>query len=259
MGKFRAAAIAYAQLGWAVFPLGKGSKVPAIKGGRGVHDATTRLDVIEAWSKDYPEANVGIACGQVSQIVVVDIDPRNGADGTMANLSSRGYVFPECPCAKTGSNGRHLYFRWDERIANSKNKLGAGIDVKSGGGYVVAPPSHLDGGGYYQWITRPGHLPRLPVWAATKLAPAPKPAPAPSFQPSNQGLDGLLKFLSQSSQGERNNRLYWASCRAVELVRSRQVSEGGAVDQLLAHAVAMGLPHKEALATIRSAFVRPEN
>ena len=98
-----------------------------------------------------------------------------------------------------------------------------------------------------------------PVVSAPKAKSAPKPAPAPSLQPSNQGLDGLLKFLSQSSQGERNNRLYWASCRAVELVRSRQVSEGGAVDQLLAHALAMGLPHKEALATIRSAFVRPEN
>ena len=259
MVNFRAAALAYAQIGWAVFPLSRGTKVPAIKGGKGVHDATTRLDVIEAWAKKYPDGNVGIACGPASGIVVIDIDPRNGADGTMANLSSRGYVFPRCPCAKTGSNGRHLYFRWDERIGNSKNKLGAGIDVKSTGGYVVAPPSVLDSGGDYRWLVRPESLPRLPIWAATKLAPAPKPDRTYAVAPTGQAFDGLTKWLSAAPSGERNNRLYWAACRAAEMVKAHQVSEGGAVDQLLAQAVALGLPHREALATIRSAFVKDQN
>lgn len=258
MINFKAAAIAYARLGWHVFPLAKGTKVPAIKGGRGVHDATVDEKKIGAWAEKFSGANLGIACGKVSGIVVIDIDPRNGADATMARLSSRGYTFPECPCVQTTSNGRHLYFRWDERIANSKNRLGPGIDVKSTGGYVVAPPSKINNGGSYRWLTRPDHLPRLPVWAATMLAPAPRPIQnQPVFQssaPSAEAFQRLIKFLGQSAAGDRNNRLYWVSCRAVELVKSHQVSQDGAINQILAQAVAIGLPHREAVATIRSAF-----
>lgn len=258
MSKFKAAALAYAKLGWAVFPLARGTKVPAVKGGRGVHDATVDQRKIEEWARLFPDANVGIACGKSSGIVVIDIDPRNGADGTMANLSTKGYTFPSCPCVQTTSNGRHLYFRWDERIANSKNRLGPGIDVKSTGGYVVAPPSQIDGGGSYRWLTRPDHLPRLPIWAATILAPAPRPVQHQpiykSSTPSPEAFQALMRFLGQSPQGERNNRLYWVACRTVELVKSHQVSQDGAINQIIAQAVAIGLPHREAIATIRSAF-----
>ena len=55
------AALAYAGKGWAVLPLR--GKLPAIgksDGGRGVHDATTDSDKINAWWTRWPNANVGV-------------------------------------------------------------------------------------------------------------------------------------------------------------------------------------------------------
>jgi bifunctional DNA primase/polymerase-like protein len=45
-------------------------------------------------------------------------------------------------------DGRHLYFAYDARVTTSKaNALGPGIDVKTDGGYIVAPPSFWHGNG----------------------------------------------------------------------------------------------------------------
>ena len=84
-------ALAYAKRGLAVFPLysirdghctcrrdcGKNAgKHPAVTGGFKV--ATTDARQIVAWWSKWPDANVGIATGAVSGLVVVDIDGING-------------------------------------------------------------------------------------------------------------------------------------------------------------------------------------
>ena len=61
-----AAALAYASAGVHVFPLAPRSKVPLISaanGGHGLHDATTDLDVIRAWWRVNPRANIGLRTG----------------------------------------------------------------------------------------------------------------------------------------------------------------------------------------------------
>jgi hypothetical protein len=74
-------ALELAARGWHVFPLAPGAKLPAIpaahqagstlrrscrgqcgRAGHGVHDATARPDVITAWWRHCPTANVGISC-----------------------------------------------------------------------------------------------------------------------------------------------------------------------------------------------------
>lgn len=258
---FLNSASSYASHGWPVFPLGENSKIPAIKGGAGVKEATIDYAVIKSWAEAYPHANVGIACGELSGVLVIDLDPRNGANESISKLSMRGYVFPECPVAQTGGGGRHLFFRFDPKIGNSKDKIGKGIDIKSTGGYVVGAPSVVPrkdnaGTGCYRWLREPWgvHIPRLPIWASSMLAPAPRPHYAPDLSKHEGTIRGLLDFLGKANSGERNNRLYWCSRRAAEMVKQHRVSEGGAVSQLIAASAAIGLPHKEALATIKSAF-----
>jgi hypothetical protein len=76
------AALAYAARGWAVFPLGEGSKLPKIAkkdGGRGFHDATTDAAVVRSWWQRWPKANIGIRTGEVSGLLVVDIDGESGS------------------------------------------------------------------------------------------------------------------------------------------------------------------------------------
>jgi hypothetical protein len=78
--------------------------------------------------------------------------------------------------AITGGGGFHLYFRAPEgvEIRNSAGKLGAGVDVRGNGGYVLLPPSLHISGRRYAW--EPGlrdkgiGLAPLPDWVAAALA-----------------------------------------------------------------------------------------
>lgn len=142
-------ALQYASWGWAVFPLQPCSKEPATK--HGFKDATTDAKQIRRWWKKHPAANIGIATGRVSGIVVVDIDPRNGGDlhafwrEAKLDIVRLGTVI-------TGNDGRHLYFRYPEgKQIPSRSEFVKGIDLKSDGGYVVAPPSVHPNGVLYDW------------------------------------------------------------------------------------------------------------
>lgn len=70
------------QKGFAVFPLKYRDKVPLTR--NGCKDATTDAAQIKAWWQKYPNANIGLATGSVSQNVFVidlDIDEDRGIDG----------------------------------------------------------------------------------------------------------------------------------------------------------------------------------
>lgn len=64
---------------------------------------------------------------------------------------------------------------------------------------------------------------------------------------------GLVAFVLDSRPGDRNNRLFWAACRAAE---DAQDGREDAQDALLSAAVQAGLSEREASATIRSAYNR---
>ena len=73
------AAIEYAKKGFAVFPLKYRDKVPLTR--NGCKDATTDAAQIKAWWQKYPNANIGLATGSVSQNSLVlrnrhDIDSK---------------------------------------------------------------------------------------------------------------------------------------------------------------------------------------
>jgi bifunctional DNA primase/polymerase-like protein len=257
-------ALRYVGIGWRVFPLGQGSKLPAIKGGHGVKDASLCPDDIRAWGRLYPRANIGAACGSSSDILVIDIDPRNGGYESLAALAAKGRVLPVGPRARTGNGGAHHFFRFDPRIASSKNKLGAGIDVKSTGGYVVAAPSEIGPsksgpGGSYRWEVSPFDVvvPRLPIWMMAILAPL-KPQSHPvRFERDEAGptdVESLANWVSRAAVGERSNRLHWAACRVGELVKRHKVSEQSAGRRLVMAALAAGLTGPEASRTVDSGF-----
>src|SRR5262249_22895247 len=75
----------------------------------GVKDATTDAATIQAWWQRSPDANVGLAMGAASRLVVLDADPRNGGEAELAKLARAGIPL-ETLTVETGG-GRHLYFR----------------------------------------------------------------------------------------------------------------------------------------------------
>jgi hypothetical protein len=99
------AASQYAGRGWSVLPCR--DKVPLVR--NGVHAATRDPATIERWWHTWPQANVAIACGAPSGIVVVDID----APSQVPELLDLQTL-----TARTPSGGRHLYFRYVEGIRN---------------------------------------------------------------------------------------------------------------------------------------------
>ena len=157
-------ALAYAGHGWAVFPLHTAvdgvcdcrkacSPLQAGKHPRtmdGFKSATTDPEKIAHWWGMWPTANIGIATGKVSGIVVVDIDPRNGGLDTVDAIREKVPLFlPETARVRTQGGGWHLYYQYAAK--RMKKAAGAGIDIKSDGGYVVAPPS-VGASGAYVWV-----------------------------------------------------------------------------------------------------------
>src|SRR5436189_1424247 len=80
------------ECGFAVFPLRAGSKVPLMNGG--FYNATTDLDQVGRWWRKWPHANIGIATGPVSGLLVVDLDPKNGSVASEQELRREHKVFP---------------------------------------------------------------------------------------------------------------------------------------------------------------------
>jgi hypothetical protein len=262
---FLAGALPYAErLGWKVLILAPERKLPLFskeKGGKGVHDATSNPVQISAWSKVCPNANIGIACGEASGIVVLDVDPRNGGDVSIRALAAKGHPFPTAPRQRTGNGGYHLLYRHQPGVGSSKGKLGPGIDVKSTGGYIVVAPSWTrasdDGpGGPYVWEVSPFDtpVPRMPIWLTAMLCPPPRPARAYVPDANGGDIEPLARFVASSAKGQRNMRLHWAACRAGEMAAKHQVCAQSAGHRLVAAAAACGYVGPEVSRTIDSAF-----
>lgn len=103
------------------------------------------------------ESGIGMACGHLSGIVVVDCDPRNGGDPLLLPASGLR--------ARSGGGGEHAFFRLDRErpLKSGKHPTAAGIDVLAKGRMVVLPPSLHPSGGRYEWISdgRAGDQPEL--------------------------------------------------------------------------------------------------
>ena len=146
------AALSYTRRGIPVFPCEPSGKRPLTYSG--FWDATTEEGHVRAWWSRWPSANVGIPTGKRSGLLVLDVDPRGGGPQSLSILERENGPLPRTAKARTGGGGMHVYFRYsaEEEVRNSAGLLGAGLDVRGEGGYVVVPPSRTQGA--YEWIDR---------------------------------------------------------------------------------------------------------
>ena len=138
------AAVWYAERGHLVFPLKPGTKVPATR--RGFHDASMNPDTIRNWWRATPAANIGLSTGHLFQVIDVD-----GPDGirSIADIEDAGHLPEPIGYVKT-PRGCHIYTKpLGDGCATA---IRPGIDLRGNGGYVVAPPSIVEGI-TYAWIT----------------------------------------------------------------------------------------------------------
>ena len=128
-------------------------KHPRISGG--VHNASIDEEVIRAWWEKWPDANIGIATGVKSKIVVFDFDFPKGGESALRDLIRKNTAPYKTPRVKTG-NGIHLYFQYPGFPVKSKVGILPGVDVRGDGGYAVAPPSLHETGRRYEWKIKIG-------------------------------------------------------------------------------------------------------
>lgn len=140
-------ALRYCDLGFSVIPIIPGKKKPMIKW---EPYQTQRADrnQIESWWQQWPNANVGIVTGEVSDLFVVDIDTDEG----QSNLLEYGFESIVNPTVKTPRGGQHIYFKYPK---GHDITIGAGVikgtDFRGNRGYVLAPPSVNGNGQPYAW------------------------------------------------------------------------------------------------------------
>ncbi len=142
------AALSIASEGMMILPLVPGAKTPLTA--RGLYDATNKLKDINDWWWENPSANIGIRTGNASGIIVIDV--KGGAIG-MESLAiieaEHGALVTQR--ATTPWGGIQLYFNAPTCRVPSRTNVLPGIDVRGDDGYIVAPPSVVDGN-VYEWI-----------------------------------------------------------------------------------------------------------
>jgi hypothetical protein len=148
------AALAYAALGWPVFPLRPGDKIPLIpktEGGNGVHDATTDPDQLREWWDRQPDANIGLAAGVTSWCSTSTssdflAEEPDGAD-TLLALERRFGPLPETVRQQTGGLGWQRFFTPDPRIRTASGCCPASIPGRPAATSRRRPASTRAGGG----------------------------------------------------------------------------------------------------------------
>jgi Bifunctional DNA primase/polymerase, N-terminal/Primase C terminal 2 (PriCT-2) len=151
-----------------VFPIKPGKRIPWLSekttGRR--WGASNEPAIVGQMFRQFPRADIGIVTGAPSDIFVVDIDNKDGKNGSAVfealQREHRGNL-PWTARAETPNNGDHIYFRYPGRhVHTTTSKVGPGIDVRGDGGYVIAPPSRGRA-----WITNVAAMAKAPAWLVT--------------------------------------------------------------------------------------------
>jgi len=259
------AALEYARRGWPVFPLRR--KQPLTK--HGLKDASRNEATLSGWWARWRDADIGMATGTPSGLVVIDLDTHGGAtvEALLRGLEGKFGPIPETPRAHTGGGGLHVFFQHPGFAIRNRAGFLDNIDVRGDGGYIVAPPSAHASGGTYRWDERlhPDCVPLAPLPAALCEALKPKPRrpasvtghpPKPLDQRAARwagaAFEAELAKVRCADEGKRNDTLNSAAFAVGQIVGWGALDRDRAERELLVAAKCCGLPELEAESTIRS-------
>ena len=147
-------ALWYLGRGYAVIPVAR-TKKPLVPWDE-FQTRRPRPDELQTWWDKWPDANVGIVTGKISGLTVIDCDSPGGID-SVAKVAGDKFV---APTVQT-SRGVQYYCQFEPKAVN-RHTVMEDVDIRSEGGFVVAPPSVHASGKTYAWV-EPFTLENVPL------------------------------------------------------------------------------------------------
>ncbi len=241
----------YVAQGWPVFPcrshveehvdeatgeiITLGEKTPLTP--NGFKGATRFPRIIERWWSDWPDAAVGLPTGEKTGFFALDIDNKpGGANGFdwLSEMEAEHGPLPDTARVTSPNGGLHIYFRY---VVGTRNRgaLGAGVDIRSEGGYVLAAGSTMANGRSYKWDTDTREVADAPAWLLDLLLPKSAPAhtqyslsAATNNAYVDAAVDRELSDLDGAPMGTRNNALNDAAFSIGTIVGAGAICEAEA-------------------------------
>jgi putative DNA primase/helicase len=271
------AAVRYAAAGWPVFPLHDASDgVCSCAAGpncrkpgkhprttNGFNDATVDPTRTGIWWARWPHANIGVATGQASGLVVVDLDGDAG-HRSWARLLDEHDPTPDTATVMT-PHGTHLWYRLPSGVTVPRSiGVRERLDILGDGGYAVVPPSRIPCGkpeemhqpgpctDGYAW-TRRGTIAVLPGWVADLAhertaeqseTPAPVREAMRAAGRTSYGqaaINGEAARVASAPAGTRNDTLNAAAWRLGRLAGGGELDVRHAAEALWEAARGCGL------------------
>ncbi len=206
--------------GLAVFPVDITTKQPLIEWG-GFDAVVPTEEQVTTWFGGEPCA-VGIACGPVSEILLLDFDFKHPEAREF--YEKNRHRLPRTWKEETASGGLHLYFRWanalDLKQTNTTSRLYRGVDTKGFGGYSKITPSPG-----YKWLIPP-HLAPLamcPQWLIDALPNKDKREIADAFKQKPD--DWMIKELANVDPADPINGRTPTFVRAIGRLKAKGLNE----------------------------------
>ncbi|MBZ5638003.1 MAG: bifunctional DNA primase/polymerase [Acidobacteriia bacterium] len=246
-----AEAVKGAARGWAFTPVN--GKVPTLPGWPDLPKPDA--EQIRQWAR---AGNIGLRCGSVSGVVVVDEDRHKG--GRLDSV-------PRTPTVETGGGGKQYYFAAPpEPIGNTAGRLAPHVDTRGDRGQVVFVGSvHPETGRIYRWADglSPDDVQLAPFPAdwLTKLRggngnghQTPAKASVAVAVPDAYGrsaLEAECRAVREAPAGTRNDTLNRAAFNLGTLVGGGILERVTVEDALLDAACASGLVSDDGERSVR--------
>lgn len=144
----------FAEINAAICPIPAGGKSPVGCIASFAHDWSRDPKQWSEWAKQWPGCNWIMVAGP-SKKIIVDIDVKNvGRDAAWSEWVKwcHSHEVPVyAPQVQTPSQGWHIYFDCDDENLRQPPLVSGTIDTRAGNGFVLIPPSSINGNAY-QWL-----------------------------------------------------------------------------------------------------------
>lgn len=163
---------------WIAVPCPKDriGKTPVVAWGGAAARVPSKAQIHEWWRR-FPNANIGMATGVLSGVIVLDAD-----SGDAKKLAMERGGLDRTPAVFTGKpGGIHFWLEHPGYVVRNFARRLPGTDLRADGGYVLLPPSLHASGARYRWVGETAGLRPAPVpeWLSALLNASESAADAP--------------------------------------------------------------------------------